>query len=108
VTEPSGALEISRCDACQNRFLPTDGPCPRCGSQEVRSYSSSPLGTVLAATELTSPAEGWPAHHRIALIELPEAVRVIAIVDASLPAVGTVVAVRRDGKVFRARNEPGT
>jgi uncharacterized OB-fold protein len=101
-------LELSRCETCRTRFLPTDGPCPRCGSTDVRSYASPALGTVLAATELTNPPEGRPAPHRIALVELPEAVRLIAVVEGPLPANGTVVAVRRDGEVYHARAEPGT
>lgn len=99
-------LELSRCETCRSRFLPTDGPCPRCGSVDVRAYSAPALGAVLASTELTTPAEGWPAPHRLALVELPESVRLLAIVDGSLPAPGTVVSVRRDGGVYRARAEP--
>ena len=99
-------LEFSRCEACGVRFLPTVGSCPRCGSTDVRPYSASALGTVLAATELTAPAEGWPSPHRLALVEMPDAVRLIAIVDGPLPAARTIVSVRRDAGVYRARNEP--
>jgi uncharacterized OB-fold protein len=104
---PEG-LELSRCGTCKARFLPTDGGCPRCGSADVHPYPSPALGTVLAATELTSPAEGWPAPHRLALVEMPESVRVLAIVDAPPPVAGTIVSVRRDGEVYRARTEPGS
>jgi uncharacterized OB-fold protein len=99
-------IELSRCEVCRARFLPTDGACPKCGSTEVHPYASPALGTVLAATELTSPAEGWPSPHRIALVEMPESVRLFAIVDGSLPGAGTVVSVRREGEVYRARTEP--
>jgi uncharacterized OB-fold protein len=101
-------LELSRCEACRSRFLPTDGPCPRCGSPDVRPYSSPALGVVLASTELTNPAEGWTSPHRLALVELPESLRLLAIVDGPLPAPGTVVSVRRDAGVYRARSEPGS
>jgi uncharacterized OB-fold protein len=107
VSATAEPVEVSVCDACQSRFLPIDGPCPRCGSPNVRPYSTPSLGTVLAATELSSPAEGWPPNHRIALVELPEAVRLLAIVEGALPAAGTLVGVRKDGVVYRARNEPG-
>jgi uncharacterized OB-fold protein len=100
------ALELSHCQSCGARFLPTDGACPRCGSTRIEPYSSPALGTVLAATEMTSPAEGWPAPHRLALVEMPEAVRLFAIVDGALPAPGAIVAVRREGAVYRARSEP--
>ncbi len=101
-------LELSRCGACRARFLPTDGACPKCGSTDLHPYATPALGSVLAATELTSPAEGWPVPHRLALVEMPEAVRLFAIVDGELPTAGTVVSVRRDGEVYRARTEPGT
>lgn len=102
----SDTLELSRCEACRARFLPTVGSCPKCGSNDVRPYASPALGTVLAATELTSPAEGWPSPHRLALVEMPETVRLLAIVDGPLPAAGAIVAVRRDGEVYRAQSEP--
>jgi uncharacterized OB-fold protein len=107
VTENGEVLELSHCESCGARFLPTDGACPRCGSTQVRPYSAPALGTVLAATELTSPAEGWHAPHRFALVEMPESVRLFAIVDGPLPTAGVVVAVRREGEVYRARTEPG-
>jgi uncharacterized OB-fold protein len=99
-------IELSRCETCHARFLPTDGPCPRCGSTEVRSYPSPSIGTVLASTEMSNPPTGWTAPHRIALVELPESVRLIAIVGGPLPAAGSVVAVRLDGAVYRATSEP--
>jgi uncharacterized OB-fold protein len=99
-------VELSRCGSCRARFLPTDGPCPRCGSNDVQRYPSSPLATVLASTELHSPPTGWTAPHRLALVELPESVRLLAIVNGPLPAPGTVVSIRLDGEVYRATSEP--
>ena len=99
-------IALSRCEACGARFLPSAGACSRCGSDKVVSYSAPALGTVLAATELTSPAEGWHAPHRLALVELPESVRLLAILDGGLPTPGTIVGVRKDGEVYRARTEP--
>lgn len=106
MTSSSEVLELSRCEACRSRFLPIDGPCPRCGSTDVRPYSSPALGTVLAATELTTPSEGWPSPHRLALVEMPETVRLLAIVDGPLPAPGALVAVRRDAGIYRVSAEP--
>ncbi|HTW77135.1 MAG TPA: OB-fold domain-containing protein [Thermoplasmata archaeon] len=99
-------IDLSRCETCRAQFVPTDGACPRCGSLDVHSYPSSALGTVLAATELTNPPTGWTPPHRLALVELPESVRVLAIVDGPLPAPGTLVSLRLDGAVFRAASEP--
>jgi uncharacterized OB-fold protein len=108
VSAPPEPLTLARCAACHARFLPTDGPCPRCGATDVAPYSSPPLGVVLAATEVTTPAEGWKPPHRLAIVEMPQSVRLLAIVDGPVPAAGDVVSVRRDGEVYRARTEPGS
>ena len=99
-------LELYRCDSCQWRYVPTDSPCPHCGAPGRTPFVASGLGRVAAATELVNPSEGWPAPHRLALVELAESVRLLAIVDEALPAVGSIVSVRRDGEVYRARSEP--
>jgi len=57
---------------------------------------------VLAATELSSPAQGWPTPHRIALIEVAESVRVLAIVDGDLPVSGSRVEVVHEGEAYHA------
>lgn len=106
MSEDVETIELSRCETCRTRFLPTEGACPKCGSTDVRAYASPALGTVLAATEMTSPAEGWPSPHRLALVEMPESVRLFAIVEGALPAAGTVVSIRREGEIYRARTEP--
>jgi uncharacterized OB-fold protein len=100
------SMELMRCQACHTRYLPTDGPCPKCGSSDGVAFSASAVGKVLAATELHYPAAGWQAPHRLALVEMTDAVRVLAIVDGPLPANGVLVEVQRDGDVYRARPEP--
>lgn len=100
------AMELVRCRSCQTRFLPTDGPCPKCGSKECTPYATSAIGKVLAATELHYPASGWHAPHRLALIEMADTVRVLAIVDGPLPVAGALVEVRHEEAVYRARPEP--
>lgn len=100
-------VELARCGACQSRFLPTDGPCPRCGSEDCELYSAPALGKVLASTELVHPAAGWDSPHLLAFVELPDAVRLLAIIEGALPAIGAVVVVRREGEIYRARTEPG-
>jgi len=42
----------------------------------------------------------------LALVEMADAVRVLAIVDEVLPVPGDLVEVRRDGDIHRARPEP--
>jgi len=104
--KPAATLELARCDSCHARFLPTDGPCPKCGSTECVPYPASAVGQVLVATELHYPASGWHAPHRLALLEMTDGVRVLAIVDEVLPVAGDLVEVRREGDVYRARPEP--
>jgi uncharacterized OB-fold protein len=106
MTDEPAALTLGRCDACNARFLPTDGPCPRCASVRTQPYSVPGLGTVLAATELANPPPRWPNPHRLALVEVADGVRILGIVDSPLPAAGDVVSVRRDGEVYRLRGEP--
>jgi uncharacterized protein len=100
VTETT--IDLSRCTSCQAWFLPTDGPCPHCGSVAMEIVATPGIGTVLSATELLHPAEGWGAPHRLALVEMPQSVRLLAVVDGPLPVEGTLVSLRRDGEVYRA------
>jgi uncharacterized OB-fold protein len=105
VSETAWTIELARCGACRAQFLPTDGPCPRCGSVDTHLYTASATGQVLAATELVHPAAGWQSPHLLAFVELPGPVRLLAIVDGSLPAVGATVTVRREGEVYRAQTQ---
>ena len=99
-------LELTRCLSCHARYLPTDGPCPKCGSVESASYAVAPVGRVLASTELHYPPTGFHSPHRLALVEAADAVRLLAVVEGPLPVAGALVEVRRDGDVYRARSEP--
>ncbi len=102
MTDPTVALELSRCAACLARFLPTDGPCPRCGGSAVERLKVSATGTVLASTELMVPPPGVTTPHRLVLVEVAEGVRLLATTRAALPAPGTPVRVRMDGDVYLA------
>jgi uncharacterized OB-fold protein len=105
MTEPG--ILVSRCGECTLRYLPRAGPCPRCGASRPLPLSIPPYGVVLAATELTSPAQGWPTPHRIALVELAESVRVLAVVESELPVIGAPVEILHEGETYRAR-APGS
>jgi hypothetical protein len=100
VSDPVAIL-VARCGTCHGRFLPRPGPCPYCGSREVTPEPVPPEGRVLAATELASPMAGGPAVHRLALVELAQSVRILALVDGPLPLIDSVVAIHRDGAVYR-------
>jgi uncharacterized OB-fold protein len=102
-------LVVTRCGSCTLRYLPRHGPCPRCGADQPLPYSIAPDGTVLAATELTSPAQGWPSPHRIALVELAESVRVLGVVRGALPRNGDRVVVVHEGEAYSVvpKTSPG-
>jgi uncharacterized OB-fold protein len=102
MSDPTLAILVSRCPSCTLRYLPRAGPCPKCGAMHATPFAVPPVGTVLARTELMSPATGWPSPHRLALVELAESVRVLTIVDGPLPDLGAVVGVQRDGEVYRS------
>jgi len=103
---PEPELALTRCLSCHARFLPRDGPCPKCASTECAPYSVAPVGRVLAATELHYPPTGWHSPHRLALVEAADAVRLLAVVEGPLPTAGALVEVRQDGDLYRARSEP--
>jgi uncharacterized OB-fold protein len=93
-------LVIRRCVSCHGRFLPRPGLCPRCGSRSIAPYEIAPRGRVLAATELSAPAPGWPAPHRLALLEAEDGVRLLAHVPGPLPPLGSTVAIAQEGERF--------
>jgi uncharacterized OB-fold protein len=95
------ALEMSRCASCHAEFLPRPGPCPRCGSHRIESIALPAHGTVRAATELSAPATGWNAPHRLALVEIAEGIRLLCFVNGPLPGIGALVRVVRDGAIYR-------
>lgn len=86
------------CDHCHSRFLPRAGRCPRCGSERLTRIELPPAGIVLAATQVEVPPSGWASPHRLVLVELAESVRLLALVEGELPALGAPVAVRFDGE----------
>ncbi len=98
-----GILRLARCETCHGRFLPLEGPCPRCGGRSITSYEVTGEGKVLAATSLAAPAEGWTAPHPLVLVEVPDGVRLLAIGDVELPEVGADVDVLTVGTTYRAR-----
>jgi uncharacterized OB-fold protein len=97
----NGPLEMTRCGSCHAEFSPRPGPCPRCGSLQLESITVPARATVLAATELSAPATGWDAPHRLALVEIVEGIRLLCVVKGKLPAAGETVTIVRDGAVYR-------
>ena len=101
------SLAIVRCEHCHGRFLPHPGPCPRCGSTELLAGEIPANAVVLAATELQAPAAGWPAPHRLAIVEGAESVRILAVVPGPLPSLGSVVVVQRSGDLYVVAPDSG-
>ena len=99
-------LRLAKCLACHARFVPTDGPCPRCASSSTESYLTGGIGTVLAATALEVPPPGWERPHQLALVEVEDGVRLLAIAPAPLPVVGQRVVVVADGPRYRLAEAP--
>lgn len=94
-------VDVLRCGACHVAFVPPRSRCPRCGSAELTEGTVPAHGEVLAATELAFPPPGFPAPHRLVLVELEEGVRVLATSPAA-HARGSAVHVTREGATFRA------
>ena len=106
MTSPT-KLIMARCGSCQGRFLPRPGPCPQCGSGEVLPFPIPPAGRVLAAVELLAPSAGWPAPHRLALVQVAESIRLLALVRGALPSIGHDVVVERNGERYEVAG-PGS
>lgn len=94
-------VAVHRCASCHATFLPRPGPCPRCGSDRVEPVAVPARGTVLAATELSTPAAGWVAPHRLAVAEIADGIRVLCVVNRPLPAVGSTVALTQRGAQYQ-------
>ncbi len=94
---PPPPLELRRCAQCHSLFLPRPGVCPRCGGADVSPAAVDPVGTVLVATQVEYPMTGFSSPHRLVLVELPESVRVLAMVVGELPSPGSTVQLRQEG-----------
>jgi len=99
---PAG-VRLGKCMTCHVRFLPVDGPCPKCGSRSTEPYVSPGIGTVLASTSLEVPPPGWQRPHPLAFVEVEDGVRLLVVPEAPPPGAGEVVEVWQDGEVYRAR-----
>jgi uncharacterized OB-fold protein len=97
----SATIEMSRCSSCHAGFLPRPGNCPRCGSTRIETVLLPAQATVRAATELSTPASGWTAPHRLALAEIAEGIRILCVVIGPLPTAGDIVQVKQVGPVYQ-------
>ncbi|MHB1435579.1 MAG: PhlB family protein [Thermoplasmata archaeon] len=106
--EVAEGLAAFACASCPTVYLPRPGACPVCGETAHSLRTISADAVVLAATELSTPAEGWTAPHRIALVELTGGIRVLVEWTSNrLPAPGTPARVESEAGRYRARPAPG-
>lgn len=93
-TTPTPTVLVgSRCRACDNVAFPVATGCQRCGGSEVTPLDLSPVGTVWASTvqrfapkspPYVPPAEGFQPF-AVGYVELPEGVRVEAVLESDDP-----------------------
>jgi uncharacterized OB-fold protein len=103
VSGPPRLLGISSCESCHSRFLPRAGPCPHCGGTRLATGEVPPEGRVLASTESLNPPAGWSGPLRLALVQLAEDVRCLALVVGELPGPGDPVVVSKSAERYEAR-----
>ncbi|HZY91905.1 MAG TPA: zinc ribbon domain-containing protein [Thermoplasmata archaeon] len=94
-------LPLTRCTSCHALFLPRPGACPRCGSRNTVAAAGPAVGRVLVSVQVETPPPEFASPHRLALVELPDAVRVLAVVDGALPKTGSPAVVRVEGSQYR-------
>lgn len=87
-------LRGSRCAGCDNVAFPVAAGCQRCGSAEVAPVDLTGRGTVWSHTvqrfapkspPYVPPAEGFTPF-AVGYVELPEGVRVEAVLECTDPA----------------------
>jgi len=107
------ALRGSRCDACAVTLYPAGDACPRCG-RETAPVTLSTAGELWTWTvqrfppkspPYVAPPEGFTPF-AVGYVELPEGVRVAAVLDTDLASIriGMPVLVEAGAGVPRARS----
>lgn len=90
----SPRLRGSRCDHCSTVAFPTSVSCQRCGGSETTEIELSTTGTVWTATiqrfppkspPYVPPTEGFTPF-AVGYVEMPERVKVEALLDGDSPA----------------------
>lgn len=92
-TRPAPSLRGSRCASCDNVAFPVAVGCQRCGSAKVVEFDLARHGVVWAHTvqrfapkspPYVPPAEGFTPF-AVGYVELPDGVRVEAVLDCDDP-----------------------
>ncbi|UVE95893.1 Zn-ribbon domain-containing OB-fold protein [Dietzia sp. B32] len=90
----SPRLRGSRCDHCSTVAFPASVSCQRCGGAETTGIDLSTTGTVWTATIQRFPPKSPPyvppaggfTPFAVGYVELPEGVKVEALLDGTSPA----------------------
>lgn len=95
ISPDTARLRGTRCARCAEIFFPAREACPRCHVREgMEEVALTRTGKIGAITAVARPPQHYAAPYWLAEIELPEGVRLLAQVDASLDQpipVGTAV-----------------
>jgi uncharacterized OB-fold protein len=70
-----GELLIPHCESCERSFFPPRELCPVCDGRAVEFLPATASGTVLAASTVRLPLNGWPAEdvpYTVLLVRLIE------------------------------------
>lgn len=83
-----------RCRSCGSLFYPPRSFCRNCLSRSVEEVELSGRGTVLSFTTIRVPPEPWKGRepYQIAVIELPEPLRLTARLEGEGPEIGAEAA----------------
>lgn len=80
------SLQVSICNACDNKFLPGGPVCPQCWSPDLGVESASGLGEVFSfVIYRRTYHQAIPAPYVVAIIELIEGPRLVSNVVACDP-----------------------
>ena len=81
-----GALEVSACADCGQRFLPPGPCCPRCWSTQLAPHEVSGRGRIFSfAVYRRTYHPATPAPYVVALVELDEGPRLISNIVGCAP-----------------------
>lgn len=84
------SLRGTRCARCAETFFPPRRVCPRChGADSMGEVTLSRMGRIHAVTHVARPAAVYRGAYMLALVDLPEGVRLLTQVKG--PAEGLVI-----------------
>jgi len=80
------ALIGGRCAACSTLSFPRAEICPTCLSEKVEAIHLSSEGELYSYTVVHQASKNWNVPYVLGYVDLPEGIRVLAHIDASVSA----------------------